>query len=212
MKTTMQVRPLIVAGSIVVALVLTAGPVSAQHWSMGLGGGMAFPADDLDRLVEPGFSGHGMLRFSASPSLELVGAASVDFFGQQQERPAVNQAHLTVGAAYDFTNPGSDLRISGVTSAGITRFEIKAFVARLGPVPERGETHSLLEYYPNLFAGLEAGYPLDTGIELLLRGGTRVVFADEEDTAVVETISLETRRLSRAWSFPVSLGVVVDAF
>jgi len=212
MLTPTSRRRLFVAVLASASLLLPAGAVSGQsRVILGARAGVALPAGELADLVAPGATVGGGLAVRVYRDLWLRFGLNADMLEEKrlssgESSPGVNLYHYLVDAEWRFTSARSPFSVTGTVGAGTTRLEIEAFSIPQGR-PGAGQTPLIQESYPALHAGFQLGYRLGSRVHAGLSVRAYRVFANEEDTAAIETLSDEVDALGAVWTIPIALHV-----
>lgn len=212
MPTPTSHRRLFAAAITFACLLLPAGTASAQsRVALGARAGIAVPAGELADLVAPGATVGGGIAVRVYRDLWLRFGLNADMLEEKrlssgEMSPGVNLYHYLVDAEWRFTSAFSPFSVTGTVGAGTTRLEIEAFAIPQGQ-PGAGQTPLIQESYPALHAGVQLGYRLGRRVEAALSVRAYRVFANEEDTAAIETLSDEVDALGAVWTIPIALHV-----
>lgn len=200
------------------AAAVMAGAPSASEAQGGLvvdgRTGVAVPIGRLADLERVGLVFGGGVGISVAPNLTArldLDAAFLE--GRRPESgalaPGINLFHYS-GGVETRLSPGAlrDRRITLAAGlgAGASTLEVEAFVIPAGS-PRAGETVASSETYLSTYGGVRLGYPLSRRLEFSLGGRAFAVFADEQDTRVLELLSPEVEPLGTTWSFLVTGGL-----
>lgn len=177
-----------------------------QRLSVEARGGLAVPAGDLARVVGVGGAFGGGVALRVHPRVAL--RADFDaLFMEGEERagellPGINLFHTVAGVEVTLVPAaGADGRftLTGNLGAGTTDLEIESFVA------PGGQTFRLSERYLTASGGVRLGYTLGRVVSVVLASQGYLTFADDDETAVLEPLSVEP--FSKVVSFPVTVGL-----
>lgn len=236
MKRDAVVRTLVsAAAGTFLALTVLVAPAAAQqleglatggvnrNWGLWGRGGLNLPVGDVastHRYAETLSAG---VRYWVGPRLSLGGSVGRQFYrGERIEAqvllgnaPDVELTHYGLEAAYEFTSPGTTgFHVVGYGRGGLTSFTLEEetigfTTGGLATISKASAT------YPHASGGVRIAYRATPRLDFTLGGGVTFVFADESDTAVLETYtrsdgttgSTGLDAFGLAWSVPFHVGV-----
>lgn len=178
-----------------------------QRLSLEARGGLAVPAGDLADVVGVGGAFGGGFALRVHPRVALRADFDALFMEGEQRPgvvlPGVNLFHTVAGVEVALVPAAAAadgrFTVTGNLGAGTTGLEIEAFV-----VPG-GQTFVLRERYFTANVGVRLGYALGRGVSVVMGGQGYLTFADDDDTAILEPLSVEP--FGRIVSFPVTAGL-----
>jgi len=188
-------------------------PGASQSLSLEGYGGVAFPAGDLAKMQSAGATFGVGIGAGVHPrvGLRLDVEASIlegKEVGNGTEFPGINQVHVLGGVEtplYRSAGTRRPLTLSASLGAGVTLFEVEAFVVPQGR-PQAGRSFVVQESYPAVGGGLRLALALSRSANVVLSAHARRVFLDGEDVAVLGLISDRVQSPEAAWSLPLTLS------
>jgi len=206
-------KPVIVVLGVVAPWAVPSGARAQTAFLEGRGG-ISAPTGEMARWVNAGPSFGAGLGLRLSRRLTLRADFDASFMeGERLERggeaPGINLIHYVAGIETPLggaRSPISPLETSMSVFAGATTLEIEAF-AIPHDRPQGGQVFILSENYFTAGAGFRAGYPLSRFLGVFVAARGYGVFADKEDTKILELLSDRAERFGTTWALPVAAGV-----
>lgn len=206
-----------VAGATVIALgalglLAAAGTARAQEAgsvTVDPRGGVVFPVGALDEVTDFSVSVGGGLAYRVSRDVAIRGDlryGRLDGETDEQGRavaPSLDLLHYTAGVAVDFPRPrwqNAPLSFQMNLGVGATRMSGS----------ERYGDGSRLEFdqtYPTLTAGGKIGLPVASRIRAFVASEAYLIFADEDDTAVLTDRAPGADPFDTGWTVPLTVGI-----
>lgn len=204
---------------VAVALVALSVPAVAQEggetqrFSIEARSGFAFPAGELQNLVDPGFTVGGGLGFAFHRNFGVRADVDVGFLQEDhdlagQALPPMNALNVNGGVEVAFDRPDfQDFPLTTTVNLGLglTRLSVDDTFTHGVSAAYNDFEHT----YFTVNGGVKLGWQITETVNLFASGTSYLVFMSDKDTRILTedpNLALAADPFETAWIFPVTLG------